>query len=136
MRGKDERNVIQLFSQETRHRHIPSMRVNNIDSRQSLDLGQVQREGFQRSFEFLFGSLANFVPWLLAAHMQVALIAMLAAPAMNFHGNLARQLAAEIFHVNSGSAIDVRRVFPCEESYSQDCLLLVKLHHSSRPTVV
>ena len=92
---------------------------DNIDSGQGLDLGQVQGEGFQRSFEFLFRALGNFVPRFLAAHMQVAFIGMLVAPAMHFHRDLARQFAAQILHVNSGSAIDMRRIFPCKESYSQ-----------------
>ena len=96
--------------------------MRNVDSGQRLDLGQVQRESFQRALEFLFRALGNFAPGLLAAHMQVALVGMLLPPAVNFDGNLARQLAAQILHVHSGPAIDVRRVFPREESYSQ-CFL-------------
>jgi hypothetical protein len=38
---------------------------------------------------------------------------------VDFHRDLPRQLAAEILHVNAGPAIDVRRVFPGKESYSQ-----------------
>jgi hypothetical protein len=51
--------------------------------------------------------------------MEVALIGMLLPPTVDFDLNLARQLAAQILHVNPGTAVDVRRVFPCEESNSQ-----------------
>src|SRR5580658_3491481 len=94
------------------------MGMRHVNPRQRLHLGQVQRESFQRALELLFRALGNFAPGLLAAHMQVALVAMLAPPAMNLDGNLACQLAAKVLHVHSGPAIDVRRVFPREESYS------------------
>src|SRR6202000_2692800 len=93
--------------------------MDHVDSSQRLDLGQVQRKGFEGALKFLLRSIGNLLPRLLAPHLQVSLVGMLAAPAMDLHRNLARQLAAQVLHMNSGAAVDVRRVFPCEESYSQ-----------------
>jgi hypothetical protein len=46
--------------------------------------------------------------------MQLALIGMLRPPAVNFNLDLLCQLAAQVIHVDAGSAIDLRRIFACE----------------------
>ena len=37
-----------------------------------FDLDQIEAERFERGFELAFGAVGDFVPRLLAAHMQVA----------------------------------------------------------------
>ena len=50
-------------------------------------------------------------PGLGAAHVQVAMVGSLIAPAMDFHFDLLRQFAAQVFHMHAGSAVDIGRVF-------------------------
>ena len=71
---------------------------------------------------FLFRALGDLAPGFLAAHVQIALVALLLSPAMHFDGDFARQFAAEVLHMNAGTTIDVRGIFPGKESYAQGFL--------------
>jgi hypothetical protein len=48
------------------------MRVNEIDSFESLDLRQVETEGLKRSFELLLGPVRNLGPRFGSANLEIA----------------------------------------------------------------
>jgi hypothetical protein len=85
---KYERHSVKLLGEIAGHRYIPGMRMDDVDALKRLDLGQVQAERLQRSLEFAFSSLGDFAPRLRAADMEVCLIGVLSAPAMDFDLNL------------------------------------------------
>ena len=72
MRRQNKRNAVQLLRQESGHRHVPGVRVHDIDSLESLDLRQIQAQRLQRTLEFPVGPIRNLSPRLSAAHVQVA----------------------------------------------------------------
>ncbi len=51
VRRQHKRNAVQLLRQEPRHRHIPGVRMHDIDAAQFLHLRQVQRQRVHRSLE-------------------------------------------------------------------------------------
>jgi hypothetical protein len=88
--------------------------VHDVDALQRLDLGQVKAQRLKRALEFGFRPVRNFAPRLVAAHVQAALVVMLAAPAMHLDLDFPGQLPAQIINVNSGASVDVRRILSRE----------------------
>src|ERR1700759_1507160 len=109
MRGEDEGDVVQLFGEEACHRDIPGMRVDDVYAVERLDLREVETHGFERGREFLRLALVGLVPRLRAANVEVAIVGILIAPAVDFDFDFSGELAAEVFDVPSGAAVDVRR---------------------------
>ena len=97
--------------------------MDDVNVRDRDHLRQVQAQGLQRNLELLLGALADQRPRLRAVHVQVALVGSLIAPAMHFHFDLLRQLAAQVFHMHAGPAVDIGRVFARHQAHS----------HSSTP---
>ncbi len=118
VRGHDKRDAEELFRQESGHRNIPRMRVDDVDLRDRNHLRQVQAHGFESSFELLLRAFADEPPGLGAAHVQVAMVGSLIAPAVHFHFDLLRQFAAQVFHMHTGSAVDIGRVFARHQAHS------------------
>ena len=87
MRRQNKRNPVQLLSQKSRHRYVPCVRVDNIDSLKRFDLRQIQTESLESALEFPLGSIGNFSPRFSAAHMQIAAIRVLWSPAMDLDFN-------------------------------------------------
>src|SRR6185312_5530700 len=114
VRGEDERNAIQLLGEITRHRHVPRMRVDNVDAGERLYLCQIQTERFKRAFEFLLRAVRDFAPGLGAAHVKVSVIGVLIAPAVYFYLDLLREFAAQIVDMNACAAVYIRRVLTCK----------------------
>jgi hypothetical protein len=90
------------------------MRVHDFDAFESLDLRQIQAECFERAFEFALGAIGDFRPRLGAAHMQIASIALLRTPAVNFHFDLLSEFTAQIVHVDTRAAIHLRWILTRE----------------------
>ena len=118
MGGEDKGNAVELLGQETGHRHIPGVGVDDVDAAERLDLGQVQAEGLERAFELAFGAVGDFGPGLRAAHVQVALVGMLRPPAMHFDFDLSGEFAAQIIDVDSSAPVDLRGEFSREQADS------------------
>ncbi len=93
--------------------------MHDIDRVDRRHLRQVQTESLQRRFEFLLRALAQPRPGLIAAHVQMALVRKLIAPAVHFHFNLLRQLAAQVFHMNTRAAVHIRRILPSHQTNAQ-----------------
>ena len=119
MRGHHERDAVELFGEKAGHGHVPGMRVHHIHAAQRLHLGEVQAQGFQGSLKFLFGSVSNFAPRLKTMDVKAVLMEALLAPAVDVNLYLSSELAAQILDVNSGTAIDMRRIFAREKCGSQ-----------------
>ena len=90
------------------------MRVNEIDSFESLDLCQIQAEGLKRAFELSLGPIGNLRPWLGSAHMQVAGVRVLRSPAVHLDFDLLRQFPAQVIDVNACTPIYQWRILACE----------------------
>ena len=127
--GHDKRDAEELFRQESGHRNIPRMRVDDVDLRDRNHLRQVQAHGFESSFELLLRAFADEPPGLGAAHVQVAMVGSLIAPAMHLHFDFLRQFAAQVFHMHTGSAVDIRRVFARHQAHSHNGNLGNSLWH-------
>src|SRR5208282_883691 len=112
--GEDKGNAVELFGEEAGHRDIPGVSVDDIDAVESLDLGEVEAEGFERALEFALGTVGDLGPGFGAADVEVPVVGMLRSPAMHFHFDLAGEFAAQIIHVNSGAPIDQWGIFPRE----------------------
>ena len=89
MGGQDKGNAVEFLRQVAGHRHIPGMRVHDVDSFEGLDLRQVQAEGLKSAFELSFGAIGNLLPWLGSAHVKVAVVRVLRSPAMHLDFDLA-----------------------------------------------
>ena len=99
------------------------MGVDDIDALERLDLGEVEAEGLESALELARRAVGDLVPGLLAAHVQVALVGVLLAPAMDFDVDLLGQLAAQVIDVDAGAAVDVRRKFLGKERCSHGAFL-------------
>ena len=82
---------------------------------QRLDLGEVEAEGFERGLELSGGAVGDLGPGLLPADVEVADVRVLLAPAVDFDFDLLGELAAQVFDVDAGAAVDVGRIFLGEE---------------------
>ncbi len=114
VRGQDKRNAVELLGKIPCHRHIPRVRMNNVNSAKSLDLCEIQAEGFQRSLELALSPVGNLGPRLGSAHMQIALVGLLRPPAVHLNLDLLGHLAAQVLDVDSRSSINLRRVLARE----------------------
>ena len=85
------------------------MGVDDVDSVESLHLGEVEAEGFEGTLEFGFGAVGDLRPGFAAAYMEVSLIGVLRTPAVDFDFDFAGQLAAEVVDMNAGAPINKRR---------------------------
>ena len=121
VRGEHEGDVEQLLGEEAGHRDIPGVGVDDVDAGERVDLGEVEAEGFECGFEFFGWALGDEVPRLGSADVEVGFVGVLSAPAMDFDFDLFGEFAAEVFNVDSGSAVYVGRVLACHEGCSQWC---------------
>ena len=122
VRGEHEGNVVELFGEKAGHRDVPGMGVADIDAFERLDLGEVQAEGFERALEFAGGAVGDLGPGLLPAHVETAMVGVLLAPAVDFDLDFLGELAAQVFDVDAGAAVDVGRKFFGEERCSHGVL--------------
>jgi len=66
------------------------MCVDDVDAWQRLNLSEIQAEGFERAFKFLLRAVCDFTPGFGPAHMKIAIVGVLIAPAMDLDLNLLR----------------------------------------------
>ena len=92
---------------------------HDVDGFEGLDLSEVEAEGFERAFEFAGGAVGDLGPGLAAADVEVAVVGVLIAPAVDFDVDLLGELAAQVVDVDAGAAVDVRREFLGEERCAQ-----------------
>src|SRR3984957_13358842 len=119
MGREHERDIKKLLGKKSRHGDIPRMRVHDVDLGQSLHLYEIETQRFERCLVFRIRTLSDPRPGLCATNMQLAIVKELFAPAMNLDVDLLGQFAAQVFNVNSSSAINIGRVLACHQTNSQ-----------------
>ena len=86
------------------------------------NLGEVEAEGLESSFEFFLRAIGRFCPGLGAADMEVAFVAELIAPAVDLHLDGLREFAAQVLNVDTGATINKRWVLPGHQTDAQRSL--------------
>ncbi len=107
--GEDVGDAVEFFGEEAGHGDVPGVGVDDVDL-EGLDLEEVEAEGFERGGEFLRRSFGEGGPGLLSADVEAAGVGVLIAPAVDFDVDGAGELAAEVFDVDAGAAIDGGRI--------------------------
>jgi hypothetical protein len=118
MRRQHKWNTKQLLCKKSRHRHIPRMRMHNINRRKLLHLRQIQTERLKRRLVLPLRPVRNLRPGLATTHMKIAFVDGLLSPAIHLNLNRLRQLPAQIFNVNSSASVNIRRVLSCHQTNS------------------
>ena len=114
MDRNDKRDAIILFGQNPAKMGVPRMTVHQV----GIDVGSVEvdasphcsKSGAQR---FRTGEIARVE--FEADDLEVSLFKVLVAKAAHFHRHRLCQLMRQVTHVHAGAAIDVRRIFVCQE---------------------
>src|SRR6266702_277030 len=112
-------NVEELLRQKAGHRHIPGVRMHDVDGPQRYHLREIEAQSFEGRLELLLCPFSNHRPGLAASHIQVSVVNLLITPAVNFDLDLLPKLTAQVLNVNSSAAVDIRRIFACHQTNSQ-----------------
>jgi hypothetical protein len=68
--------------------------MDDVDSRKSFDLGEVQTQGFEGCFKLAFGAVGDLVPGFGAEHVKMTLNGILVTPAVDLNVDFPGKLAA------------------------------------------
>jgi hypothetical protein len=71
---EDKGNVVELLREESGHRDVPGMGVDDVDGGERRNLSEVEAEGLKGSLEFFLGAVGDDGPGLGAADMEVAFV--------------------------------------------------------------
>src|SRR6201996_9064902 len=124
MRCQHKRHVEQLLRKKPRHRHIPRMRMHNVDRCKRRHLRQVQAERFKRGLVLPFRAVRNLRPRLSSTHVEISLVQKLLAPAVDLNLDRLRQLPAKVLNVNASTPVNIGGILPCHQTNSQASLLV------------
>jgi hypothetical protein len=108
--GEDVGGAVEFSGEESGHGDVPGVGVDDVDG-EGLDLEEVEAEGFQRGGEFLRWALGEDGPGLLSANVEVGVVGVLIAPAVDLDVDGAGEFAAEVFDVDAGAAVDGGGIF-------------------------
>src|SRR5882757_2124486 len=98
------------------------MRVDDVDGGEQLHLREVEGKGVDGGLELFLGVVRDLRGRFEPADMEIAFVLVLRAPAVNLDLDLFCELAAQIFDVDSSSAIDVGWVLTGHQTYAH-CIL-------------
>ncbi len=120
--GKDKGDVVELLCEESGHRDVPGVGVDDVDGGERRNLGEVEAEGLESGFEFFLGAIGNFGPGLGTPDMEVAFVGELIAPAVDFDLDGLCELAAEVLNVDACATVNKGWVLSGHQADAQGSL--------------
>ena len=90
--------------------------MHDVDLPQFLHLREAQGQRIDGGGELSIAPRRDLRRRLLAAHMQVARVEPLRAPAVDFDLDAPGKLAAQVLHMHARAAIHLGRILPCHQA--------------------
>jgi hypothetical protein len=118
MNGQYVRNAPQLTGEQAGQIGVPGMAVNNIGIKRIFSHRQRTSDSINCPGKAWIGILACFFPTWIAAYLQVWRFNLLIAEAAYFNRYNPGQGLAQVFDMNTGTTVNVWRVFVGKKSYT------------------
>jgi hypothetical protein len=125
--GEHVGHAPELAGQHAGHVGVPGVAVDHLGVEPVLGHRQRAGEGVHGADEARVRAARGLVPLPVAADGEVALVRALVAEAPHFDPDQLRQRGAQVLHVDTGAAVDVRRVLLGEQGD------LAQLAHGALP---